>query len=144
MPWPDNVASLRCRCGSGRLYKRCCLPLHEWQQPRSAEALMRARYAAYAYGLDDFIIETTDKLGPQWKGDTLFWKGEIRRFYEETRFLKLDVLESHEDGDHATVRFFAHLQSGPRDASFGETSTFVRQGGWWKYHGALEQTRKSA
>ncbi len=102
---------------------------------------MRARYAAYAYGLVDFIVETTDRTGPRWQRDMAVWKAEIRRFSEETRFLRLEVLDSQEQGDDATVRFFAHLQSGPRDTSFGETSTFVRQGGWWKYHGAVEAER---
>ena len=38
-----------CPCGSGLAYVECCAPLHEGTaKAKTAEALMRARYAAYA------------------------------------------------------------------------------------------------
>jgi len=48
-----------CPCGSGRLYTDCCLQyISGRKKAPTAEALMRARYSAYAEHEIDFIINT--------------------------------------------------------------------------------------
>ena len=38
-----------CPCGSGATYGECCGPIHDGTaKAKTAEALMRARYSAYA------------------------------------------------------------------------------------------------
>ncbi|MEO0565894.1 MAG: YchJ family metal-binding protein, partial [Chloroflexota bacterium] len=44
-----------CPCGSGRAYKACCRPYHQGKNPPTPEALMRARYSAYAAGEVRFV-----------------------------------------------------------------------------------------
>lgn len=95
---------------------------------------MRSRYSAYALGLTDYILATTDPTGPHFEPDTAAWRASVARFSAETRFQGLDVLASSEHGDEGAVRFRAHLEREGRDVSFGETSQFRRVNGRWLYH----------
>ncbi len=94
---------------------------------------MRSRFSAYACGLVDYVIDTTDPRGPQWKEDRALWASEIERFCRDTDFGGWGVLESQQDGDGGRVRFHARIQQGGRDASFLEDSSFVRRAGCWLY-----------
>jgi SEC-C motif domain protein len=98
---------------------------------------MRSRFAAYAIGLTDYIIDTTDPEGPQWVPDRAAWSTQIAAFSAGTRFAGLRIQDSTED----TVRFHATLEQGGQDASFSENSRFVQRDGRWLYHGAVELTR---
>ena len=120
----------RCRCHSGRTYKRCCQPLHQGRPAPTPEALMRSRYCAYAHGLVDYIVATTDPEGPQWRGDLAAWRDEIAAFCRATRFEGLRILQAGED----TVTFRAHLARGGLDTGFSEQSRFVFRDGRWLYH----------
>ncbi len=97
---------------------------------------MRSRFAAYALGLADYIIHTTDPQGPQWVADEGVWKASITRFHQSTRFLGLRVLETGPD----TVRFRAELEQLGQDASFEELSRFVQREGRWLYQGRVDPT----
>lgn len=95
---------------------------------------MRSRYCAYAMGLTDYILATTDPTGPHFEADTAAWRASVQRFSTETRFLGLEVLAASERGDEGEVRFRATLERGGQDTSFGETSRFRRVSGRWLYH----------
>lgn len=118
-----------CPCQSGRLYQQCCKRAHD-SCAESAEALMRSRYSAYALGLVDYIIATTDPDGPQYEREEKRWASEIESFCLYNSFNGLKVVESTEDGDSATVTFTAHLGSG----DMREKSLFYRKEGRWYYH----------
>lgn len=97
---------------------------------------MRSRYAAYALGLVDHVIATTDPTGPQWEPDTAEWAERIRSFCTTTRFVGLTIVEapapSEEEG---FVTFTATLEQRGVDASFTERSRFTRDSRWgWRYH----------
>ena len=95
---------------------------------------MRARYAAYALGLVDFIMATTDPAGPQWNNDTEGWQSSIQDFVRQTEFLRLTIHESKMTGGASgTVHFTATLRQSGADASFTERSGFVRHEGGWLY-----------
>ncbi len=95
---------------------------------------MRSRYAAYALGLVDYIMQTTDPDGPLWRGDRLAWGEDIQRFSESTRFQGLTIQDASSDtGEWATVTFYATLRRGENDVSFGEKSTFRLINGRWHY-----------
>lgn len=94
---------------------------------------MRSRYAAYALGLLDYVLDTTAPDGPQAHADRRLWAADVEAFVRDTRFAGLEVLGSGADGDAGWVRFRAKLTQGARDASFEERSTFVRRAGRWLY-----------
>src|SRR5690606_6815057 len=52
----SDPMSERCPCGSGRAYDGCCGPLHDGAPAPTAEALMRSRFAAFALGLDAYVL----------------------------------------------------------------------------------------
>jgi SEC-C motif-containing protein len=95
---------------------------------------MRSRYSAYALGLVDYVIDTTDPEGPLCQPDRAAWAADVRRFCTSTRFSGVEIRSSHERGDVGEVTFFAKLRRGGRDVSFAERSLFVRIDGRWLYH----------
>ncbi|MEM7499043.1 MAG: YchJ family metal-binding protein [Pseudomonadota bacterium] len=113
-----------CPCGTGKGYLACCGRLHGGAPAESAEALMRARYSAYA------------------RGDTAYL---LRSWARETRPTTLTVdpartwtgltVEGQETTgpDAATVRFVARWRDGPRKGRLKETSRFRRDGAGWVY-----------
>lgn len=128
--------SARCRCGSRKKARRCCLPIHQGKSASSPEALMRSRYAAYALGLVDHIIATTDPSGPQWEPDAAVWATRIEAFCAQTRFVGLSIDDAPSPGDdEGFVTFTASLEQRGADASFTERSRFTADARWgWRYH----------
>lgn len=123
-----------CLCGTGQKYKRCCRPIHRGQLAHSPEALMRARYVAYALGLTEFIMASTDRDGPHWEHDAQAWRASIEKFMSETCFVGLKVHEvDMHDPLTGTVLFTASLRQDGKDASFSERSGFVNREGNWLY-----------
>lgn len=125
--------SLPCPCHSGKLYKDCCQCYHQGDQPKTALALMRSRYAAYALGLADYIMTTTHPHHQDFSLDYLSWKQQILMFSAMTNFEGLQILDDCEDVKEATVTFIANLKQGNRDISFKEKSHFCRESGQWLY-----------
>ncbi len=125
-------SDLKCPCNSGKLYSDCCAPLHRGKEPGSAAALMRSRYSAYALNNVDYIVRTTHPRNPA-LSHLSAWKQEILNFSLNTDFLDLEILDSKEQKDHATVVFIAHLEQNGRDATFTERSYFSKVDGRWFY-----------
>lgn len=95
---------------------------------------MRSRYAAYALGLVDYILQTTDPHGPMWEPDEAGWRASVLAFHARCQFPGVTILEAPTPvGDHGTVTFHARLRSGGRDVGFTERSRFVRRDGCWLY-----------
>jgi SEC-C motif-containing protein len=95
--------------------------------------LMRSRYAAYAKGEVDYVVETTDPQGEAWQEPVAEWRAEIRRFGRDAEFLGVEILDAAVDGDAGEVEFRARLRANGRDTSFEERSVFVRRAGRWLY-----------
>lgn len=125
-------ADLKCPCNSGKLYRECCAPFHQGKEAGNAVALMRSRYSAYAMNNVDYIVRTTHPRNPVLSHlDT--WKQEILNFSLNTDFVDLEILDSKEQKDRATVVFIAHLEQDGRDATFTERSYFAKVDGKWYY-----------
>lgn len=90
---------------------------------------MRSRYAAYALNLADYLILTTHPDSPYQRQDPKTWRESIRKFYQGTRFVGLQILDARAD----TVTFHAILFEGDRDVSYIEQSVFRQHDGRWKY-----------
>jgi SEC-C motif-containing protein len=125
--------SSACPCGSGKEYSACCEPVILGKEhARSAEALMRARYAAYVVNEIDFIItscENTDKSNID--------PGATRAWSEESTWHGLKIAATEKGGendDEGVVEFEADYTSktGLREHHH-ETAHFKKIDGDWKY-----------
>ncbi len=131
-----------CPCGSGAPYKTCCKPLHAGErEAATCEALMRSRYAAFATREVAYLVRT---LAPEHEDRALPEAELARALSTNARALKftgLAVLDAREDGDRGEVAFLARVYEKGQDRSFVERSEFRREGGAWRYVGALEEPR---
>lgn len=123
----------RCPCCSGKPYARCCQKYHEGLLPENALALMRSRYAAYALGLADYIIETTHPESPHYVSDKKQWLYQIRAFSQQVSFDGLEILETQNLELEGFVTFVAHLSKDGVDLTFTEKSRFLKDGDTWMY-----------
>ncbi len=88
---------------------------------------MRSRYSAFAVKNLDYIFETTD---PQARSD--FDLPSTKEWAEQSRFVKLEVLNSTEDGNKGMVEFKAHFYDKENNLHIHhEHSKFRKQSGVW-------------
>lgn len=123
-----------CPCHSEKTYEDCCKQCHEKTLLPEPTALMRSRYSAYALDLVDYIIETTDPLGPLYQQDQTTWKQEIKIFCEQTMFFTLEIKDSILLKNKAYVTFSAGITQQGLDSSYTERSCFKKRNGIWLYH----------
>lgn len=122
-----------CPCHSGRKYKKCCRPYHAGKAAPTPQALMRARYAAYA--LDDaaYIMATTHPDSDHHMANTTKWEAQIRAF-TRNEFATLEVISA--EGDR--VHFIATIISAGQPIETEEYSLFKQVAGRWFYFASLE------
>jgi SEC-C motif-containing protein len=130
-----------CPCGSGRLLSACCEPYLSGTSPApTAEALMRARYSAFATGRIDYLEET---LLPETRHD--FDRAHVTDWAGSSQWIGLEVLAVSDGGegdDEGMVEFVAHFTVGGRDHHHHEKSRFVkRDGRWWYLDGVIVPPR---
>ncbi len=135
IPKPNDA----CPCHSGRKYKRCCRRVHQGDPAPTPEALMRSRYSAYAIGLVEHILRTTDPTGPHWEADLDHWAGDVATFCDAVTFEGLEVLAAEAHGDRGMVDFRAQLSSEAGATVMAERSLFRRVDGRWLYHSGLRR-----
>jgi SEC-C motif-containing protein len=136
-----KAADAACACGSGDPYQNCCAPLHGSGAPApTPEALVRARYSAYAYRLPQYLIDTTDPDGEEWQQDLAAWKRELLGYCDKFEFQKLKLDDDAAsvgggDADEAVVGFRANiLQKGTINLmALREHSTVRKCDGRWLY-----------
>ena len=67
---PVTLDSL-CPCCSGKSYKDCCKPYHEYKVvAEDANSISKARFSAFALGLPDFLISTCHPSHKEFKRHT--------------------------------------------------------------------------
>ena len=115
-----------CPCCSGKLYEECCELFHSKKKfPKTAEELMRSRYAAFAIPNGDYLWETT--LPNKRK---FHHKTELENWGKENTWTKLEIIQSNEK----EVEFKAYFTD-----KFGqenihhERSTFKKVDKKWYY-----------
>lgn len=130
-----KVIDSTCPCKSGLDYNDCCKPYHEGAKVAEDPAtLLRTRYSAYARGLADYIMETTDAEGSAWWHDAEAWRANTRQFANSATFEGFRVISSEVAGDDAhTIMFKAKISQKGKDISMVETSQFVFREGRWLY-----------
>lgn len=100
---------------------------------------MRSRYSAYALGLVDHILRTTDPDGPHFQQDTASWRAEVQAFCDDASFDGLEVVGAHAEGDQGMVDFRAQLSSSKGTAVMAERSLFRLVRGRWLYHSGVRR-----
>jgi SEC-C motif domain protein len=117
---------MNCPCGSGQAFERCCRRFHKGESPPTAEALMRARYSAYACGEIDFLVATGADPDREaiatWQRRALFVG------------LRIENVDAGQESDReGFVTFSARFLEGGRLAELRERARFARVGGRWRY-----------
>jgi SEC-C motif-containing protein len=112
-----------CPCGGGSLAD-CCGPfISRAQYAASAEQLMRSRYSAYVLGEENYLRET-------WHKDS---RPDETVTDKSLQWLGLEVRQSSQENDAATVEFVARCRVQGRGQRLHEISRFVREDGRWFY-----------
>lgn len=124
--------SQTCPCGSGSAYWDCCEPFHSgMSSPRTAERLMRARYAAHALGDGNYLLDT-------WHPDTCPKKIVMDSAIEWTNLQILSVEGGSAFENTGTVEFVADFVHRKRrrevPGRLHETSRFVAEDMVWYYY----------
>lgn len=115
-----------CPCNSSKTYEQCCKPFHDGTSAKTAEALMRARYSAYALGLDTYLQQT---YHPSTRPP-----GKLTD--STTRWLGLRIISTVEGNDGDTVgqvHFIARYKINGRAHRIDENSRFIFENGKWYY-----------
>ena len=115
-----------CPCCSGKLYEECCEPFHSKKEfPKTAEELMRSRYAAFAIPNGDYLWETT--LPNKRK---FHHKTELENWGKENTWTKLEIIQSNEK----EVEFKAYFTDKfGKENIHHEFSTFKKVNKKWYY-----------
>ena len=120
-----KALSETCPCGSGLAYAACCGALHAGAAAATPEALMRSRYAAYALGLEDYLLAT---WAPETRPERIFEPGEA-----PLKWVSLEVRASGEtpgtgaEPDTGFVDFVARARSSRGAVKLSEHSRFRRE-----------------
>ena len=123
---PYPVGMTPCPCGSAKEFEACCGPVIAGAPARTAEALMRSRYTAYARGAVDHILSTHVT-----KGAVDVDRASTEKWAKESTWLGLTILSTERGGeldDDGTVEFVARFREGADgpEQSHHERARFVR------------------
>ena len=121
-----------CPCTSGKTFGACCGPVLSGKAPAlTAEALMRARYSAYATGAVDFLYESS---GPEVRAE---FNEETTREWSKTAVWKgLEILETEKGGENdeeGYVSFVARYAAQDKDCEHCESAYFKKIDGKWRF-----------
>ncbi len=120
-----------CPCCSGRDYGHCCEPAHSGSQPPTTpEALMRARYSAFALGNIAFLLETIATTHTEPSDHET-----ITKTLESTEWCGLHVISASQEealGEVEFVAFFKHRDTARQGIQqLHERSHFVHTHQWF-------------
>ena len=115
-----------CPCEHGKTYSACCKYYHSGIAAPTAEALMRSRYCAYVFSLEDYLLKT-------WHVETR----PVRLNLADdmlTKWLGLEVKHCESISESkATVEFVARYKINGKAERLHELSEFERIDGCWYY-----------
>jgi len=122
----------KCPCCSGRTYGECCGPvLDGGAKAPTAEALMRARYAAYATGKIGFLRSSCTGTARE-----AFDEEASRSWSAAATWHGLEIIRTEkggEDDDTGEVEFRASYSANGKFCNHHEVSTFVKDEEGWKF-----------
>lgn len=119
-----------CSCSSGIDFTQCCGPVLSGEKAAAtAEALMRARYTAYARGDIDFVMNSTL---PSSRSDSDI--EAMKQWSSQAEWTGLEVASTKaggEEDNRGEVEFVACYNLQGVAQRHHERSTFVKQNGQW-------------
>jgi SEC-C motif-containing protein len=122
----------QCYCGSGSEFSDCCEPILDGvRSAQSAEALMRARYSAFAVNQAEFLHQS---LHPDHRADHDL--AATRRWAEQSKWLGLEVVETQagsQNDDEGKVEFIATYKEDGVIRHHREISSFKKVDGVWYF-----------
>lgn len=123
-----------CYCGNTTSYANCCGRIHQdINLAKTAEALMRSRYSAFAMADGDYLMESH-----HFSTRPLKEKKEIIKWAKSVEWIKLEVLNTSkglENDTKGTVAFKAFFYENNSVQILHENSSFIRENGHWVYLG---------
>jgi SEC-C motif-containing protein len=126
------MAMNTCPCGSDKALSDCCDPYITGKASApTAEALMRARYAAYATKRVDFVEKTHAKDS---RGD--FDRKAAEKWAKESEWKGLQIVATNkgrEADSEGVVHFVAVFAQGGKDYRHEEYSHFKKEDGAWMF-----------
>ncbi|MDH5218203.1 MAG: YchJ family metal-binding protein [Gammaproteobacteria bacterium] len=121
-----------CPCGSGLDYEKCCGTFHQGKgNAKTAEALMRSRYAAFAKNNFDYLSQTNHEEVKN-ENDT----EQNRELYKKFEWLGLSILDTEKgqaDDHEGFVDFTAKYRVAGGEHTIREKSYFIKQDDKWYY-----------
>lgn len=117
-----------CPCGSEKNYTVCCQLAHLGTPAKTAEALMRSRYTAFALNLKDYLLSS-------WHSSTRPDENSLR-MDESANWLGLKVLstdQGQEGSPVGTVEFIARYKINGKATRIKEVSEFIFESDEWFY-----------
>jgi SEC-C motif domain protein len=122
----------QCYCGSGVDFSECCGPILDGSsQAETAEALMRARYSAFACQQAEFLHES---LHPEHRDDHDL--AATRKWAENSKWMGLEIVAVEAGGPEETegeVEFIATYKERGLVHTYREKSKFCKVDGNWYY-----------
>lgn len=121
-----------CPCGSGLEFDACCGPILDGARPApTAEALMRARYTAYARNRIDFLYDSSsDAVRADFDADA------SRNWAESASWTGMEIVAREQGGENdaeGIVEFIARYEMNGVPYEHHERSFFTRVGGAWRF-----------
>jgi len=121
-----------CPCKSGKTFGVCCGPIIAGAaKAETAEALMRARYSSYVTGEIHFLRDSSTKALRE-----TFDEDSSRAWSQAAEWHGLEIVRTEAGGAKdktGVVEFRALYSANDEFCNHHEVSTFVREGGDWKF-----------
>ena len=117
-----------CLCGNTLPFKHCCQPLLNGKTTaKTALALMRSRYSAYALSEENYLLNT-------WHSTTRPNNLELQ--HSKQQWIRLKIISSsvgQNQDNVGEVEFIATYKSAGKAQHLHERSRFSREDGEWRY-----------
>jgi len=124
-----------CPCGTGLALEACCGPIMDGATAASPEALLRARYSAFAIRrIDSFMNDT---ITPEMRAE--FDPKAVEQSARDAEALGLEIRATSGGGDEdtGTVEYVARFRVRGQIQAHHELATFHRVDGAWLYADAV-------
>jgi len=125
--------AIACPCNSGQPYAECCEPLNKGAtRAPGPEALMRARYSAFAQVEMHYLLET---LHPGQRGD--YDEDGATKWAKESDWTGLEILRVTGDPateNNGTVEFKASYRRNNEKQEHHELAEFRKVNGTWYFY----------